>query len=180
MYQSFCSILQAGDVYSSFCETLSVSARVIFSFVFRIAVTVPIPAALHSPLSTLYGSPCSPHQFGISVTPTPPGLRPPPPPPRGRGQSWRYPGESCAWLFSCVSPYDRPWWISPLGVGLTGRGASLPSPVSILYDFSSSLTPPALGGVAIAMPGDQPRAVLHQGLRCSWHEGATNADDMFL
>ena len=30
-------------------------------------------------------SPGITHHFGISVTPTPPGLRPPPPPPRGRG-----------------------------------------------------------------------------------------------
>jgi hypothetical protein len=36
----------------------------------------------------------------------------------------------CLHLLDCTCPYTDSHWISPLGVGLTGRGEHPPSPVS--------------------------------------------------
>ena len=67
-----------------------------------------------------------------------------PAPTRGRGQCWRYPGESRARngadagfsgdreepartrFFPGISPWSGPWWISPRGWG-SGRGFRLPA-----------------------------------------------------
>ena len=51
-----------------------------------------------------------------------------PAPTRGRGQSWRYPAGSRARFFPGISPCSGPWWLSPLGEGLTVRGESSPLP----------------------------------------------------
>ncbi|KUK63653.1 MAG: hypothetical protein XE10_0231 [Methanoculleus marisnigri] len=49
------------------------------------------------------------------------------------------------WFFSGLSPYSGPWWPSPLGVGLTGRGRPPPlSRAKIRIPHQPHPTPPGL------------------------------------
>jgi len=53
---------------------------------------------------------------------------PPPPPPEEGVRAWRYLVESRIRVFPGLSPCSGPWWISPLGERLTGRGDASPLP----------------------------------------------------
>ena len=53
---------------------------------------------------------------------------PPPPPPEEGVRAWRYLVESRVRVFPGLSPCSGPWWISPLGERLTGRGEASPLP----------------------------------------------------
>ena len=59
-------------------------------------------------------------------TPAPPRLRRPSP--GGGVRAWRYLVESRARVFPGLSPCSGPWWISPSGERLTGRGDTSPLP----------------------------------------------------
>jgi len=88
------------------------------------ATHTPLPAPstppAPSPAGYPYTSAGSPHParaFGA-----------PPPPRRGGGSAWRYLVESRIRVFPGLSPCSGPWWISPLGERLTGRGDASPLP----------------------------------------------------
>jgi len=76
----------------------------------------------------------------------------PPPPPSGawavRGDIRRaavsgvQPVGHCIRSFPRISPCTGPWWISPWGVGLTGRGNSFPLPCLLRSQNSEYLTDP--------------------------------------
>ncbi len=80
----------------------------------------------------------------------------PPPPPRGGGvRAWRYLVESRARVFPGLSPCSGPWWISPSGERLTGRGDASPLPCLQIPILRFAGTPYfASSGIPIHSAGD--------------------------
>ena len=88
-------------------------------------------------------------------TPAPPRLRRPSP--GGGVRAWRYLVESRARVFPGLSPCSGPWWISPSGERLTGRGDTSPLPclqIPILRFAGSPYS--ASSGIPIHFPVSPP------------------------